>query len=98
MEPITLIIIALLASAAGAAIMVEILSWGTVDTFVVSRSVANGSANIIKKRLESGRYQVVVGVFGSTGGEIYTQSWNAGELDVSLVERFGSRDAIQIKT
>ncbi|MBV9447312.1 MAG: hypothetical protein JO345_15625 [Streptosporangiaceae bacterium] len=97
MEPITLLLIALLFGA-GAAIVIEILSWSTVDEYVLSKSVANGSARIIRKRLESGRYQVVVGVFRPSGSKIVSQSWDAAQLDTTLQTHFGGQDVIQIKT
>jgi hypothetical protein len=98
MEPITLILIALLAAGAGAAVIVELLSWSTIEEYVSSKSIAGGSAKIIKNRLQSGRYHVVVGVFRPSGSEIASQSWQAAQLDTNLETRFGSRNVIQIKT
>jgi hypothetical protein len=98
MEPITLILLALLAGAGTAAVVVEILSWRAVDSYIRSRSAASGSAEIIRKRLASGRYEVVVGVFTPLGAKVATQSWDARALDPALQDRFCGRNVIKIIT
>jgi len=99
-EPITLILLALLAGAGvgAAAVIVEVLSYRAVDRYVSSISVTRGSAQIIRNRLQSGRYEVVVGVFGPAGSKLASQSWDAGQLDSTLEQRFGKQNVIQITT
>ncbi|VVJ24864.1 Uncharacterised protein [Amycolatopsis camponoti] len=96
MEPITLILLALLAGAGTAAIVVDVLSWRTVDSFIMAQPTTSGSAEIIKNRLASGRYQVVAGVFSPLGTKVATRSWEASTLEPLLQNRFGNRDAIKI--
>lgn len=95
-EPFTIFAILLGLAAGGAAI--AILSWSQVDVFVSSNSVRSGTAKIIKRKLDSGEYAVVAGVFDSRGSRIAEESWKASTIDNQLQSRFGNRDEITIVT
>jgi hypothetical protein len=98
MEPISLLLIALFASATTAAAVLALLTWSTVDSFIRSKAVPAGTATVIQKQLASGNYSVVVGVFGRTGSKIASQSWEAQTLDSTLRTKLGGKNALTIRT
>lgn len=97
MDPLSLLFFALLVGT-GAAIVVSILTWTAIDEFVQLKVAKAGSAEIIRRRLSSGRYEVVAGVFSATGAKAASQRWDAGEIDQDLSRRFGAKNVIKIKT
>lgn len=90
MEPISMIILALIASlAGGTAVVVAYLNWATVSNWITLNSLRNGYANVIATRLATGKYQVVAGVFNSYGTRVQSQTWRAAQLDGTLAGQLG---------
>jgi hypothetical protein len=91
MEPITMIVLALLAAAGTAAV-----GWGAVQNWVESHRVRGGAAKLLRRRLENGQYKVVGGVFDAGGTRIATNEWT-GTLEADLAARFGSAAEIVVR-
>jgi hypothetical protein len=92
---------ALLLALVGTVIVVGLLTWSMVQSFIVaSRATRVGDATtkLVKQRLDSGQYSVVAGVFTSSGASIASQRWDATSLDVELDNKFGEESAIWIET
>ena len=53
-------------------------------------------AKLIRRRLSSGHYEVVTGVFTTRGSKIASQTWDAAELDQQLTRKFRSSNVITI--
>jgi hypothetical protein len=95
MEPISLII-ALLTAAAGAATAVAYLKWSTIQNWITRNKVPGGYANVIARRLATGQYKVVAGVFGPTRTQVRSTTWKAKELDVYLAGKLN--EVIRVQT
>ena len=90
MEPISLIILALMAGlAGGTAVVVAYLKWATVSNWITMNSLRNGYADVIATRLATGKYQVVAGVFNSYVTRTQSQTWRATQLDDTLAGQLG---------
>jgi hypothetical protein len=96
MEPISLLLIALFAGAGAAA--VASLTWDTVRSFIRTNAVPAGSATVIRKRLASGNYSVVVGVFNGRGTKVASNTWTAAAIDSALLSQFGGKNVLKIRT
>lgn len=97
MEPISMIILALIASlAGGTAVVVAYLNWAAVSDWITLNSLRNGYANVIATRLATGKYQVVAGVFNSYGTRVQSQTWRAAQLDGTLAGQLGQ--VIRVET
>lgn len=96
MDPITLTLLALLLGAG--TITIALLTSGVVHKFVASRAARFGTAEIIRKRLSTGRYEVIVGVFNPAGNKIASRRWNTATIDNELNTEFGDGDVIEIRT
>lgn len=98
MEPISLILFFLMAGGlAGAAL--ALVTWDMVDTWIRSRALRGGYAEIISSRLATGDYHVVAGVFSSGGARTATQMWDARALDPELTRRLRtSGGVIRVRT
>jgi len=94
MEPISLIIW-LLTAAAGAATAVAYLNWSTIRSWIKQNQVSGGHADVIAKRLVTGQYKVVAGVFGPTRMKIHTATWQAKQLDPYLAGRLNKVIRVQ---
>jgi hypothetical protein len=95
-EPISLLLIALFAGA-GAAVVAS-LSWDTLHSFIRAKAVPAGSATVIRKRLASGNYSVVVGVFDRRGTKVASNTWTAEAFDGALLSKFGGKNVLEIRT
>jgi hypothetical protein len=95
MEPISLIIW-LLTAAAGAATAVAYLNWSTIQNWITRNRVSGGYADVIARRLVTGQYEVVAGVFGPTRLQIHTATWKAKQLDPYLTGRLS--EVIRVQT
>jgi hypothetical protein len=95
MEPISLIIW-LLTAAAGAATAVAYLNWSTIWDWITQNQVPGGYADVIAKRLGTGQYKVVAGVFGPTRLQVHSTTWRAKQLDPNLAGRLN--EVIRVQT
>jgi hypothetical protein len=93
MEPISLII--LLLTAAAGATAVAYLNWSTIQNWITRNQVSGGYADVIAKRLVTGQYKVVAGVFGPTRLQIHTTTWQAKRLDPYLAGRLNGVIRVQ---
>jgi hypothetical protein len=90
MEPISLIILSLIAALAGGTVaVVAYLNWATVSNWITLNSLRNGYADVIATRLATGKYKVVAGTFNSYGTRVQSQTWHAGQLDGTLAGQLG---------
>lgn len=97
MEPISLILLLLAGGLAGAAL--SQLTWTMVDTWIHSRALRGGYAEIISSRLATGDYHVVAGIFSSYGVRTASQTWDARALDPELARRLSaSGGVIRVQT
>jgi len=96
MEPISLILWLLLTAAAGAATAVAYLNWSTIWSWIMRNQVPGGYADVIAKRLVTGQYKVVAGVFGPTRLKIHSAAWQARQLDPYLASRLN--EVIRVQT
>lgn len=97
MEPISIILLLLASSAAGAALAQ--VTWDMVDRWIHTRALRGGYAEIISSRLADGEYHVVGGVFSAHGVHTATQAWDARTLDPVLTRRLEtSGGVIRVQT
>ena len=87
MEPITLTILAIMAAAAGGTAL-AVVAWSTVRNWVWGHKVPLGTGEIVQKKLTSGEYVVVAGVFSKWGTQVAKETWRARQLDSELEAEF----------
>jgi len=89
MDPVSLLVIAVISAAAVAA---TVISWRTIQTWIAGKRVRagayGGAARIISERMQNGNYRVVAGVFDSLGTRTAQQVWRGGSLDAELTSKF----------
>jgi hypothetical protein len=96
MEPISMIIFLLLSAAAGAGTVVAYLNWSTISSWITRNQVPGGYADIIAKRLATGQFEVVAGVFGPARVQIHSVAWKARQLDPYLASRLN--EVLRVQT
>jgi hypothetical protein len=84
MEPISLIIALIISAVAGAASTVAYLNWSEIRSWITQNQVPAGYATVIARRLGSGQYEVVAGVFGPSRMQVRSAAWQARQLDPYL--------------
>jgi hypothetical protein len=71
------------------------VAWSAVEGWLdANRTPTTAYAEILKKRLTSGKYRVVAGVFDRHGHRTAQTEWEADELGDDLKRRFGNENRI----
>ncbi|MCL2232514.1 MAG: hypothetical protein FWB99_05490 [Treponema sp.] len=52
------------------------------------------TAELLKQRIDSGKYNVVCNVFNRSGKKLESQAWEGKEIDSELQAEFGRKDKI----
>ncbi|MCF2528661.1 hypothetical protein [Yinghuangia soli] len=98
MDPFTLALVWSLGGAA-ALVVLGLLTWGTVRRWITRRSAVGDYAELLQRRLESGEYVVVAGVFAADGTQRAAQTWQVDSIDDALAARLGKPgEAIRVQT
>jgi hypothetical protein len=80
----------------GAAAMV-CLTWSMINNWFSANKTPDAQyGELIRKRLETGRYQVIAGVFSSGKVRLATQKWEADSLDAEVEAHFAGRNNIMV--
>lgn len=86
----------LLALLIGAALL-AVLTWSDISSWITTNATGVSKyGEIIKEKLATGNYQVVVGVFDKRNTRTAKTSWTAKELDADLNARFRSANRIVV--
>ncbi|MEU6762767.1 hypothetical protein ABZ916_09605 [Streptomyces sp. NPDC046853] len=93
MDPISLILLVMAGSFAAGAVLAQV-TWDMVDSWISTRAVPGGYAEILSSRLATGDYHVVGGVFTSYGTKTASQTWDGHALDPELVRRLGTSGGV----
>jgi hypothetical protein len=93
MDPITLWLLAAL----GAALLVGILTWAAIRSWIYAPRSRAALARLVKKRLASGKVGVVAGIFDAAGDKIDEKSWEAESLDDELKQKFAGKSVVSIR-
>jgi hypothetical protein len=82
---------------AAAVVVVASLTLAAVQTWVADHTVVTSSyAELIRRQLADGRYEVVAGVFNRDGTRTASRTWRADRLDDGLRQRLGDGDRVKI--
>jgi hypothetical protein len=93
MDPITIVALLILGSAAAA------ISQAAIERWIEQNKVPSGTAEIIRKRIANGRVMVVTGIFDSRGSRVISKTWQGRRLDSALEARFSREgDIIRVYT
>jgi hypothetical protein len=92
MDPITITV------AVAALLGATALTWKKINNWIVMNKVAAGSAQIVRQRLQSGRYCVTAGIFNSGQRQVSTRTWNNVKIGPDLDARFGTGNVIRVST
>jgi hypothetical protein len=84
MEPITLVVLAVIAIASAA----STITWRAINSWITLNKVPEGAATIIKEKLQSGNYKVVSGIFTTEGVLKAQRVWEASRMDEELTGEF----------
>jgi len=87
----------ILVSILAAAVVVVVLCWKTISTWLAQRKVPVAQAELVKELLNAGQFEVKVGVFTNSGAQTASKTWTAHELDEELRTKFGSRSRIVVQ-
>ena len=97
MTGLELLLLKLLFGGGAAATVFVCLKWKQVRLWIERhRAAHNGTAEVVKRMLADGNYQVIGNVFDPGGVKVSTKTWTARSLDAELQAQFGNSDRVSI--
>lgn len=82
----------------GTAIVAVILNWDTITNWFIQHKNSNSVyGTLIKEALDSGNYNVVAGVFNSSGVMTDSNKWDNVALDQDVLQKFRNSKKIKFK-
>lgn len=85
------------AAAIGAIFVIELALSTIMGWFNRNTTIDSSYGELIKKKMQSGDYKVIAGVFDNRGVETVSNEWEAEKLDEDLEEYFGGRSKVRVE-